>query len=496
MADRHAPKKTSDTKPREVLFDELSSILRQIAAANDTEIRQPNCRSAKAAYDPVTGLPDKKRFFDILTGTLLLAERDRTMAAVLFVGIDRFKIINDSMGNHVGDLLLKEVAERLKDCLRAIDVVCRPGREEFMVLLPELKRIEDATIITDRALAAFAHPFTLSTEEIFVTVSIGISMYPFDCNNGDRLIKNAYSAMNRAREEGKNLCRFYSNNISSRAFDMFRMENSLRLAFKRDEFILHYQPLIDVGSGNVSGMEALLRWKHPEAGYVAPADFLPLIDEIDMVEPLSEWVLHTACKESLNWQEQGYPPVKVGINFSPRQIHNRTMMDTFRKTVVDTGIDPTSLQVELTESALVSDVDSTAQVLNSLAAMGVEIAIDDFGTGYSSLTYLKHFPINTLKIDRSFIEMIGSGKNNAAICVAIIAMGHGLRLKVVAEGVETAEQLEFLRGLKCDAVQGFLFGTPQPSSAVKGMLATNHIPSALKHLPVYDAHYLLPSIHD
>lgn len=445
------------------LIAEVAELRRRIAEL-EAAARKTGAEQGKpahdACFDRLTGLPNKSVFFNHVQQAVAQASRRRQMVAVLFFSIDRFKLINDSLGTKTGDLLLKEVAGRLKDSLRKSDVLARPGRDEFMILLPEILRIEDVTSVVDRIFATLNVPFQLKEREFFVNASIGISLYPHDGEDRALLIKNSYTAMNRAKEECKNDFRFYSSQINNRAFKRLLMENSLRMALKREEIFLHYQPQIDLVNGRIVGMEALLRWNHPEMGFVPPEEFIPLMEEIGLTAALSEWVLHSACSHNRICQKTGFPQILMAVNLSSRQLHHKDLVSTVTRVLRETGLAPEFLELEMTEGDIVKSIESTSATLTILSRMGLNIAIDDFGKGYSCLSYLRYFPLDKLKIDKTFVDAITTDHNNAAISTAIITLARNLKLNVIAEGVETLEQLEFLRSLQCDAAQGYLFSRP------------------------------------
>jgi diguanylate cyclase (GGDEF)-like protein len=453
-------------------IDELRARISELEAAGTGRAQVEEEGEHAVCCDLLTGLPNRSVFFHHLQQAIALAERNRQLVGVLFFGLDRFKIINDAFGHEAGDLVLKEVAQRLGESLRKSDILARPGRDEFMILLPEVARVGDIRRVVERIFAAFALPFNLSGHDLLITGSLGISLFPNDGSDPEILIKNSYTALNLARQENKNTVHYYSAAMNAGAFNRLLMENSLRLAVRREEFSLHYQPQLDLASGRIIGMEALLRWQHPEYGAISPEMFIPVMEEIGLIVPLTEWVLHTACTQNKQYQMDGLPPVRVAVNLSSRDLNKNRLVDTVSRTLNDTKLDPEFLELELTEGALVRDVTVTTAILRKLDKMGVNVAIDDFGTGYSSLSYLRHFPIGRLKIDRSFVAFVASDRNNAAISRAIIALAHSLKINVMAEGVETVEQLEFLRAQQCDEVQGFLFSRPLTPAAAMTVLAT------------------------
>jgi diguanylate cyclase (GGDEF)-like protein len=424
-------------------------------------------------YDNLTGLPSWTLFFNQLSQAVALAQRNDRRLAVLFFSLDSLKLINDNLGQQTGDLLLTEVAGRIADSLRKSDVLARPGRNEFMILLPEIGRAEDVVQVTERILTVVSAPILLNDRELVVTGNIGISIYPNDWASAKILIRRAYTAMLRAREKGRNVYRFYSAGLNDRAFSRLLLENNLRIALEREEFSLHYQPQVDMASGHIVGFEALLRWRHPEFGLVSPAEFVPIIEEIGLIAPLSEWVLRTACAQNRAFREANFPPMTTAVNLSPRQLYQSDLADIVGRVLKETGLEPHSLELELTEGALVRNVAATANTLRDLNGMGVKIAIDDFGIGYSSLSYLRHFPINKLKIDKTFVDSITTDPSNEAISRAIITLAHSLRITVVAEGVETAEQMEMLRAMGCDEAQGYLISRPISADDLTRLLAEN-----------------------
>lgn len=424
-------------------------------------------------YDVLTGLPSWTLFFNQLSQAVALAQRNNRQLAVFFFSLDRLKLINDNLGHQTGDLLLTEVAGRIADCLRKSDVLARPGRNEFMILLPEIDRAEDAVLVAERIFTAVSAPTLLDDRELVATGNIGISICPNDGESAGILVRRAYTAMLRAREKGRNVYLFYSSGLNDRAFNRLLLENNLRTALQREEFSLHYQPQVDLASGRIVGCEALLRWRHPDLGPVSPAEFVPIIEEIGLIAPLSEWVLRTACAQNRACREANFPPMRTAVNLSPRQLYQRGLAEIVGRVLKETGLEPHCLELELTEGALVRNVAATSDTLGALNAMGVKIAIDDFGIGYSSLSYLRHFPIDRLKIDKTFVDSITTDRNNEAISRAIITLAHSLRLTVIAEGVETEAQREMLHALGCDEAQGYLISPPVSADDLMLLLAGN-----------------------
>ncbi len=416
-----------------------------------------------AYHDPLTGLPNRALFHTLLNQALAKAQRHHRLGAVLFIDLDRFKNINDTLGHAIGDLLLKEVAARLLTCLRQSDTIARLGGDEFTILLEEIAHEQDAIIVAQKTLAVLAEPFNLAGNEVFVTASIGLSLFPHDGSDVEALLKNADTALYRTKEQGRNGYTLYTAEMNATALKRMALENSLRRALERQEFLLYYQPRVALDTGHMLCIEALLRWQHPELGLVLPDQFIGLAEETGLIMPIGEWVLHTACAQTKAWQASGFPALRVSVNLSARQFKQPTLVDQVAGVLRDTGLAPGSLELELTESTVMQDAEDAITKLNALKRLGVHLSIDDFGTGYSSLEYLKHFPIDILKIDRSFVQDIPGDSDNGAIVRAIIAMAHSLKIKVTAEGVETAEQLGFLRAYQCDEMQGYYFGLPLPT---------------------------------
>ena len=415
-----------------------------------------------AYHDGLTGLPNRRMFSKLLAHSISEAHRYERRLAVAFLDLDRFKQINDTLGHEAGDQLLREVAARLKGCVRDSDTVARLGGDEFVVLLPELADEKYASTVAQKILAAAAKPFTLMGQEFRVTASIGISTYPHDGLDEQTLTKNADIAMYQAKAEGKNNFQFYSEKLNANSLERLTLESSLRHALERNEFRLHYQAKRDIASGKITGMEALLRWEHPDLGTVAPMQFIPVAEETGLIIPIGKWVLKTVCLQSVAWQKQGLPALSIAVNLTARQFLDEQLTTDVASIVAETGMDPHLLELELNESLLIHDVENTLRILTGLKALGVRIAVDDFGSGYSSLAMLQRFPLDTIKIDRSLMRGFAVAKEDTGLADAIIAMGNSLSLTVVAQGVETKEQAEHLRLHACDELQGFYFKRPLP----------------------------------
>ena len=416
-----------------------------------------------ATRDPLTELPNRVLFNDRLEQGIVAARRTGQSLALLFIDLDRFKNINDSLGHQVGDLLIKEVAERMQHCIRKGDTVSRLGGDEFVVTLEGLQQAEDAAQVAGKIIKSVSRPFHIAGHTLNTSCSIGISIFPLDADDDRALMKNADTAMYHAKERGRNNYQFFSPEMNVRAVERHNLESALRQAIERQEFTLYYQPQVDIRAGQVVGMEALLRWQHPERGLLSPATFIGVAEESGLIEPIGQWVLRSACQRAKAWIDAGYPPLKVAVNISPRQlIRPSEFSRSITRILNSTGLDPRFLELEMTESLLVHNVEESIAVLRRLGQNGVRIAVDDFGTGYSSLSYLRQLPIDTLKIDRSFVRDIETDPEDRAIIQAIIAMAHSLNLQVTAEGVETRGQLDALARLGCDEYQGYLFSKPLP----------------------------------
>jgi len=431
-----------------------------------------------AMHDSLTGLPNRAAFSELLDLAIRSAQRRQRRLAVLFIDVDRFKLINDTLGHEAGDVLLKALSLHLKECLRSSDVVARLGGDEFVVLLPEVNEPEEVATVARKILSAATRPICMAGQECRVTASIGISMYPLDAEDEPSLMKHADIAMYLAKDEGKNNFQFYTKDIKSPSSGRLAMETHLRRGLERREFHIHYQAKVDLRTGTISGVEALLRWQSPELGAVSPSQFIPLAEESGLILPIGKWVLETACAQNMAWQRQGLAPVCMAVNLSPRQFADERLLEVIASALRDSGMKPELLELEITESMVILNPERAMRLLTAIKDMGVRLAVDDFGTGYSSLAQLKHFPIDTLKVDRSFIRDIPGDAEDKAITEAIIAMGRTLNLTVVAEGVETREQESFLRELACDQIQGYYFSKPIAADQFADLLRKHTTPSS------------------
>jgi len=425
-----------------------------------------------AYYDNLTGLPNRTFYKELVSRSLLLAKRHHWTIAILFIDLDYFKRINDTLGHDIGDQLLRTVGDLVKTCIRKSDfiarseqdelenVVARLGGDEFIVLLNEIAHSQDASRVARRILKELARPFNLAGHEVFVTASIGIALYPMDGNDAENLLKNADVAMYHAKNQGRNNYQFYTQSMNATSLQRLDLENDLRKALDRSEFLLYYQPTVNVQTGAIIGAEALVRWRHPEKGMISPVEFIPLAEETGLIVPIGEWVLRTACIQNTAWQDAGNKPLRMSVNLSSRQFDQEGLIEIVSNALDDSVFDPQYLELEITESTIMKNPEKAATTLQKLKDMGICLSIDDFGTGYSSLGNLRRFPLDTLKIDRSFVMNITTDNDDAAITTAIIAMAHSLKLRVIAEGVESEEQKSFLRDLGCHEMQGYLFSQP------------------------------------
>jgi diguanylate cyclase (GGDEF)-like protein/PAS domain S-box-containing protein len=424
-----------------------------------------------AHHDFLTGLPNRLLLNDRITQAITLAKRGSTQLAVLFLDLDNFKHINDSLGHETGDKLLQSVTQRLRTCVRSSDTVSRQGGDEFVILLTDGKYGEDAALTADKILAELALPHRLDKNELHITTSIGISIYPEDGQDAETLIKNADTAMYHAKEKGRNNYQFFSSEMNTRAVARQIIEAHLRFALEKEEFLLHYQPKVNLDTGMITGAEALLRWKHAEWGMISPEKFVPIAEDCGLIVPIGRWVMREACRQAKQWMDAGLMPGSVSVNISALEFRKTNFAAGVRDILSDTGLDADALQLEITESVLMRDAESSTAILKDLKSLGVQLAVDDFGTGYTSLGYLQRFPIDVLKIDRSFVHDIGSTAHDGVIVGAVIGMGNHLNLQVVAEGVENQEQLAFLRGNHCAEGQGYVFSRPVVASQFAKLLA-------------------------
>jgi diguanylate cyclase (GGDEF)-like protein len=423
-----------------------------------------------ASCDPLTGLCNKTVFFNHVIQAIAFASRNKKITAILFVSVDRLKLINDTLGEAYGNKLLKTLAKRFGACVRKSDIVAWPGRDEFIILLPEIRYAEDAALIAGKIFTSLESPFTLKNHKLIVSANVGISIYPNDSDNAKSLLNTSYTALQRAKELGENTYQFYSPALTESAFERMVMENDLKFALQRKEFILHYQPQIDLKSEKIIGLEALVRWQKPGGDLIYPKSFIYMMEEMGLIVPFDEWVLHAACKQNKDWQEAGFKPLRIAVNISSRYFHEKDITHIVSRVLEDTGLEPQFLELELTESIFLKNLERTVKALKVLRKIGVNISIDDFGTGYSSLSYLKYFPINKLKIVEPFISSVSFSHTDEVIARAIIALAHSLNMKVVAEGVEKKDQMQRIRSLGCDELQGNIFSFPLPPEEIGSLL--------------------------
>jgi len=457
----------------EVERDELGSAIVVRGTIQDiTERRTYEARIEYLAnHDAVTDLPNRNLLCDRVAQLISQSYRSRERLAVLFLDVDRFKLVNDSFGHTVGDGLLKSIAERLRATIRQTDTVARLGGDEFVILVARLAHPEDAGGVARKMLETFAHPFIVAGRELQVTASIGVSIYPEDGDDSNALLTSADAAMYRAKEHGRDCFQYYTREMTVQAQERLELETALRLAVERQEFELHYQPQVDLNSGTITGLEALIRWRHPSLGMVLPAQFIPLAEETGLIAPIGEWAMRTACAQAAVWHTSGHRQLSIAVNLSPRQFLQRDMVSFVRDVLATSGLPAECLELELTESLLMEDSSAVVESLRRLKAVGVGLSLDDFGTGYSSLRYLKRFPIDVVKIDRSFVCDVTSNADGASLTKTIIAMAKSLKLKTIAEGAETRAQLAFLKRNGCDAIQGYYFSRPLPVEEVVAFLS-------------------------
>lgn len=436
-----------------------------------------------AYYDSLTELPNRILFREHTQLEMELARRRNQQLTLLHIGLDRFKRINDTLGHAAGDSVLKQMAQRISNCVRGSDVVAsfteprvdddlvsRFGDDEFIVLLTQIEDSKQAGVVVNRLLKTIAEPILIAEEEIFITASIGIASYPSDGDNVDSLLKNADTALSYTKKEGSNNFKWYDRQMHTRALEFLSMEARLNKAIESDELVLHYQPQIDTASGQLVGVEALLRWNDPVKGLIPPLQFIPLAEETGLIVPIGDWVFETACKQSMAWQQLGLDPIRIAVNISARQFSQFNLFNNIQSMISRSGVSGELLELELTESIIMQNARESAEILNKLKDLGLSLAVDDFGTGYSSLSYLKRFPLDFLKIDRSFVKDVTVDESDAAIARAIISLAQSLNLKVVAEGVETLDQLEFMKKHQCDYIQGFYYSKPVPAIEIPNFI--------------------------
>jgi len=441
-------------------------IFRDVSAARALAVQMTH----SAEHDYLTGLPNRMLLNDRISQAIALAPRHKKHVALLFLDLDGFKHINDSLGHPVGDKLLQSIAERLVECVRASDTVSRQGGDEFVVLLSEVEHSEDAAITATRMLQAVAQPHSVGERDLHVTTSIGVSVYPDDGLDAETLIKNADTAMYQAKENGRQSYQFFKPAMNVRAVERQFLEEGLRRSLERQEFALHYQPKIDLMTGAMTGAEALIRWTNPTRGSISPADFIPVAEDCGLILPIGAWVLREACGQARAWMDAGLPIKTIAVNVSAMEFRDDNFLENVFAILEKTDLDPRSLELEITESVLMKHAASAAAILQTLRERGIRVTVDDFGTGYSSLSYLRKFPVDSLKIDQSFVRQIGADGDDSTIVKAVIGMAQGLKLRVIAEGVETADEVAFLRACRCEEAQGYYFSRPVPAQQFATLL--------------------------
>ncbi len=434
-----------------------------------------------AHHDILTDLPNHRLLKERLIQGIKQAERKEQKLAILSIDLDHFKQVNEAFGRAVGDELLITVARRLKSTVRDSDTISRLSGDTFAILLAESSEIEHTATIAQKILHLLSTPITLNGHRpIIITGSIGVSLYPEDGTNSESLFTHAEQAMTRVKNQGRNGYKFYSEEIGTRSLERIELKMAIRKALERDEFELYYQPKLDLKTGEITCLESLIRWRHPEKGLILPAAFIPMAEETNLIIPIGEWGLRVACEQSRRWRDKGLPPLRIAVNFSARQFQQENLLENVRTVLQETKLEPESLELEITESIAMNQVDKGIKTMNKLNELGVRLAIDDFGIGYSSLGYLRQFPVHTLKVDQSFVKNLPQNKDDAAITAAIIAMGHNLNLEVIAEGVETKSELAFLQAHHCDGVQGFYLSKPLPAEELEAFLKRGTYKSLLK----------------
>lgn len=459
------------------LVDEAGNIVGVASLVQDVTERLNTERTIHymAHHDSLTGLPNRRLMQDRLNQAILAARRQQRYVALLFLDLDRFKLVNDTLGHDMGDFVLRDIARRLTRVVREGDTVSREGGDEFVVVLPDLERPEAAQIVANKILSELARPIEVAGQEITVTASVGISHYPNDATDVNQLLKHADSAMYQAKDAGRNTVRFFTSDLNFLLSKRLEVESRLRRGIERDEFFLRYQPQVDVISGRVVGVEALLRWNDPNVGEIFPKDFISVAEELGLIVPLGEWVFRTACKQLKAWSKDGFDEVSISVNLSPRQFVSRKLLPSMKAAILETGVEAHRIDLEITESMAMRNLDQTIEILTELRQLGCTISVDDFGVGYSSLGQLKRLPAQALKIDRSFIAQVPDDPNSCSITEAIIAMGKRLKLRIIAEGVEQTSQLDFLRASGCDAFQGYLFAKPLTAGDTTALLKSQRL---------------------
>jgi diguanylate cyclase (GGDEF)-like protein/PAS domain S-box-containing protein len=449
----------------DIVANRQGEIIATITTCEDITERKRNEETIQnlAFYDSLTSLPNRSLFIDRLKQELAKAKRQRQMMAVMFIDLDRFKAINDTLGHATGDLLLQAVAKRLKESIREGDTVSRLGGDEFLLLFPDITQVKDASVIAEKIVHRCSEAFTVNNKDLFISASLGISIFPENSDSIEPLIKHADTAMYYAKQQGRNNYQFYSPQIDAYTTEKLEIETNLRKAITNNELMLYYQPQVNLNGGQIMGAEALLRWQTMDRSFISPAEFIPIAEETGLIQPMGEWIFQTVCRQIKLWQEADLQNVRISVNVSMNQFKQNTFIETLSQILKEMDIQPDCIELEITESAIMYDRGLTTKMLNELRARGFNIAIDDFGTGYSSLSYLKYLPVSRLKLDQSFVHSLGINPNDEAISRAIIAMAHSLNLQVVAEGVENIDQLTLLKSYDCDEVQGFLFSKPLPA---------------------------------
>ena len=428
-----------------------------------------------AQHDALTGLPNRSLVYDRIDFACTLSRRGEGQVAILLIDLDRFKLINDGLGPVQGDELLKQVATRLKNCLRESDTVGRTGGNEFVMILLSMSAVEDASVVAKKVLGVLAEPLPINGQQVYLTASIGIAVSPVDGKNAQELLKNAATALHQAKKDGRNQFHFFQAEMNQRVQYDMQLESGLHRALEQGEFELHYQAQVNLRSGEIIGAEALLRWRHPERGLISPADFIPLLEESGLIVPVGTWVLRTACMQAKAWQSMGIKSCSVAVNLSAIQFHRQDLCGVVQQVLGETGLEAKFLELEITESTIMKDVDRAVQTLRELKSLGVRLSVDDFGTGHSSLNYLRRFAVDVLKIDQSFVRDITTDPDDAMITRTIVDLAHNLRMKVIAEGVETEAQLDFLLSNRCDEMQGYYYSKPLPVEAYTALLAEGRL---------------------